>query len=194
MKPSQRFARDERRLMDFRNAYVDLINHARVESDYLHRTLIPATDHTTWQRKRQAVAVAAGAASLAYDLHGGSYTLRNAAYIVRDVDPVANWEYSLKDPEQLSPQMVIASVESAAATAGRRAEDARDRERGVTGAIAAFLRWPSDLRAAVGDGPAYQTAAAGAVGVLGQILVGALATALATGLVAAVVKLWQLAA
>ena len=71
-------------------------------------------------QKRSAVAAAAGAAATAYNNYGGKFTLRNAAYITHDVDPMTNWEMSLGDPEQMSPETVIAAVESAAARAVKK--------------------------------------------------------------------------
>jgi len=179
-------------MMRFRNAYVDLVNHARpTEGSFYLPELGPGVDHRTWQAKRAAVASAAGAAAISYGRYGGTFTLRNVAYIMNNVDPVTNWEMSLRDPDQLSPQTIVASVESAIARAQQEALDAARRERGLTGLVAAFLRWPSDLREAVGPGHSAQRRAAGAIGVVGQVIVGAVATALATGLIAAVVAAWQ---
>lgn len=193
VKPSQRFRRDAELMMRFRNAYVDLVNHARPsEGSYFVTELRPAVDDRAWQEKRSAVAAAAGAAADAYRRYGGIFTLRNAAYVMNNIDPVTNWEMSLRDPEQLPPPTVVASVESAIARAEQEAEDAARRERGLTGLIAAFLRWPSDLREAVGPGHPAQRAAAAAVGVLGQVAVAAVGGALSVGLVAAVVALWRL--
>ena len=135
--------------------------------------------------------MAAGAAASAYRRYGGTCTLRNAAYIMHDVDPVSNWEMSFKDPEQLPPPSVVSSVEAATARARQEAADAAKRERGLTGLIAAFIRWPSDLRAAVGPGHPAQRRAAGLVGFIGQIVVGAIAGALTAGIVAAVAALWK---
>lgn len=119
-------------------------------------------------------------------------TLRNAAYVMNDVDPMANWELSLRDPEQFAPHTLIASVESAIARAKQEAIEATGRERGLTGLIAAFLRWPSDLREAVGPGHPAQLAAASVIGVIGQILVAATGGALSVGIVTGAVALWQL--
>ncbi|MDQ6933896.1 MAG: hypothetical protein M3130_01100 [Actinomycetota bacterium] len=103
---------------------------------------------------------------------------------MNNVNPVANWESS-KDPQQLEPTTVVSTVESAIARARQSAEEAAERERGLTGLIAAFLRWPSTLREAVGPDRSGQRAAAGVIGVLGQILVGIMASVLAAGLIAA---------
>lgn len=194
MKPSERFGQDAELLSVFRNAYVDLVNNAReTEGPFFTSELGPAVDNQTWQTMRSAVAASAGAAALAYSRHGGVFTLRSAAYIVNNVDPVTNWEMSLHDPEQLSPERVISSVESAIARARQEAFESLGRERGLTGLIAAFLRWPTDLREAVGAGHPAQLAAAGVIGVIGQILTAAIGGAISVGIVAAAVALWQLA-
>lgn len=192
MKPSERCRRDAELIRAFREAYVDLLNSSKFTRDdpYSLARLVPKVENETWQRKRSAVAAAAGAASRSYHRYGGTYTLRNAAYITNDVDPVANWEMSLRDPEQLPPERVIASAEAAAGLAAQEAAEASLRERGLTGVVAAFLRWPSDLREAVGTGHPGQRRAAGLVGHFAQALVGAIAVAIAGGIVAGVVALW----
>jgi hypothetical protein len=178
----------------FREAYVDLVNNARpTEGDYFLTVLAPALDQQSWQHKRSAVAAAAGAAAGPYGRYGGTYTLRNAAYILNDIDPVTNWEMSLRDPEQMHPESVISSVDAAIAAASQAAIEALQRERGLTGVIASFIRWPSNLREAVGSGHPAQRRAAGAIGIVGQAVVAALTTALATGLVAGAVALWHVA-
>lgn len=180
----------------FREAYVELINSSRpghVNGSFL-TAMVPGSGVTDqrWMRLRSEVATSAGAASRSYPRWGGTFTLRNAAYISHNVDPVANWEMSLRDVEQFPPETVLAAVEAAMATAHQAANEARQRERGLTGLIAAFLRWPSNLREAVGPGGAgVQRTAAGVIGVVGQALVAAVAGALATGLVAAAVALWR---
>jgi len=95
-------------MIAFRNAYIDLLNSARpvAHDPYALPQLRPAVDHQTWQTKRSAVAESAGTAARAYARHGGTFTLRNAAYIMNDVDPVTNWEMTLRDPEQFSPETV----------------------------------------------------------------------------------------
>lgn len=180
-------------MMTFRSAYVDLVNSARPgQGGFFLPALVPAVDQPSWQVKRRAVATAAGTAAIPYDRYGGTFTLRSAAHIMNNVDPVTNWELSLRDPELLAPETVVASVDAAIAKATKGAHDAAQRERGLTGVIAAFLRWPSDLREAVGSGHPAQRRAAGAIGIFGQILVGAFTTALATGLVAGAVAAWRL--
>lgn len=97
---------------------------------------------------------------------------------------------SLRSPEHLSPEMVLRSVEGAIGTARQEAVEAERHEHGLTGLVAGFLRWPSNLREAVGPSNRAQRTAAGAIGVVGQIIVATLATAVGTGLVAGVAALW----
>lgn len=191
VRPSQRLTRDADALRVFRNAYVELINNARLINDGFDSYLGAGTDNRTWQRKRTTVATAAGAAGGAYSRHGGTMTLRKSAYIMRDIDPLANWDMSLHDPANLTPETIIASVDSAIARADQLAKEAAERERGLTGLIAAFLRWPSNLREAVGPEQSVQRAAAGVIGVVGQVVVGAFTTALTAGLVSGAVAIWQ---
>ena len=195
MKPSQRYLQDSNLMMEFRNAYVELINHAHPAprgSTLTELEAAPGVSKAEWARLHSKTSQAAGAAAAAYPRYGGTFTLRNAVYIMRDVDPVANWQMSLKDPEQLEPAIVISTVEAAISRARQASKEAAGRERGLTGLIAAFLRWPSNLREAVGSDGSAQRTAAGIIGIVGQVLVGIVASVLAAGLIAGGVALWEL--
>jgi hypothetical protein len=182
-------------MMDFRNAYVELVNSAHAVPRGLTMAALepaPGVSPNDWTRMYSEASKTAGAAAMAYRRYGGTFTLRNAAYIMNAVDPVANWEMSIKDPQQLEPTAVISTVEAAIARARQEAQEAVERERGLTGFIAAFLRWPSTLREAVGPGHGAQRTAAGAIGILGQVVVGAITAGLTAGLVAGVVAIWRI--
>ena len=197
MKPSERYAQHAKLLVDFRNAYVELMNRSAPKPDGWGSFdgLGPnqSTDWQTWSKLRSKVAQAAGAASGVYRAYGGTFVLRNAAYVMSDVDPIMNWEMSLSDPEQLRPEVIISTLEGAAALAMQRSNEAEGRERGLIGLIAAFLRIPSDLREAVGPGHAGQRAAAGFFGFLVQVAVTAIGGAITIGIVAGAVALWRAA-
>lgn len=193
MKPSNRYIRDSNVMMQFRNDYVELLNNATAAQDELWNPALVARGGVSafrWAELRGAVAQAAGPAGTVYERYGGVLSLRAGAYVMHRVNPVINWELSLRDPAQLPPDTVISAADGAIASARHRADEARDRERGLTGLIAAFIRWPVDLREAVGPGKVQRTAA-GTVGVLGQILVGATAGALGVGFVSGAVALWR---
>lgn len=188
MKPSQRFAADADLLIAFREAYVDLINSSRGTSDGLYTTMTSAVSQPDYQVKRREVALASGPAAVAYSRYGGTYTMRRAVAV--HVNPVLNWEMSLRSPADLSPHLVVSSVEAAIGAAHEKAREAKQRERGLTGLVAAFLRWPANLREAVGPDSQAQRNVAGAIGMFGQVVVATLATALAAGIVAGVAELW----
>jgi hypothetical protein len=194
MKPSQRYLQDSNLMTEFRNAYVALINHAHAVPTGLTLTVLetaPGVSHAEWTRLYSETSQAAGAAATAYSRYGGTFTLRNAAYIMNNVDPVANWQMSIKDPQLLEPTTVISTVEAAISRARQASVEAARRERGLTGLIAAFLRWPSNLREAVGPARSAQRTAAGVIGIVGQLLVGIVASLLAAGLIAGGIALWR---
>ena len=148
MKPSERWASGVQLTRAFREAYVELINNSHpghLNGSFL-TAMVPSAAVTdqAWMRLRSEVATAAGAASRSYPRWGGTLTLRNAAYIAQGIEPVANWEMSPRAVEQFPPPTVVAAVEAAIAAAHQAANEARDRERGLTEIIAAFLRWPSN--------------------------------------------------
>lgn len=194
-RPSARIQGEINRLVAFRVAFIALVNASKLDQrdfSMFFTKLVPNVPHAEWTKLQTDVATAAGAASRAYLSNGGgTFTLKNAAFIMHNVNPVSNWMMALESPDELKPEMVISSVESAIGVATERFERAKQNERGLVGLIAAFLRWPSTLREAVGDNT-YQRSAASAIGVVGQILVGAIAAALGTGLVTGIVALWKL--
>jgi hypothetical protein len=191
MKPSVQYRRDAEALRRFREAYVRLMNSSRPQEPVFATELGPGVSDERWSRLRTELSLAAGAAIPGYNRHGGVFALRNAAYSTSGVDPVSNWELSLRHPGQLPPQSVVSAVDSAIGLAETRAADAEEREKGLIGLIAAFLRWPTTLRDAVGPDHALQRRAAGAVGVIGQVIVGVIATLLASGMVAAGFAIWR---
>lgn len=190
MKPSAEIRRDIDLLVSFRTKFIELINSStRADSDWASVELKPKGSQKEWMRLHSEVAHAAGAAQYAYNRQGGgTVSFRNAAYLMNNVNPVANWKMSLASPDTIEPTVITSSVEAAIGAATVEYEAALQRERGLVGLIAAFVRWPQTLREAVGDGRAPR-ATAGAIGVLGQILVGTLSGALAVGLVSLVVWL-----
>lgn len=191
VKPSMQHRRDAEVLRHFREAYIALVNASEPHQPIFITRLRSGVPQDEWNRLRTELSLAAGRAEAAYQRHGGVFALRNAAYTMSGVSPVANWEMSLRDPDQLPPQTVISSVESAIGLAEARAADAEEREKGIVGLVAAFLRWPSTLREAVGPGHAVQRRAAGVLGVVAQLVVGVLASTLAAGLLALITLLWR---
>lgn len=190
-KPSTRVEQQGQRLNDFRHAFIELINSAKSSGEWPAPKLIPNVSNDTWSQLQRDVAIAAGAAQEAYSANGGgTFTLRNAAYVTT-VNPIANWHFALERPDELKPQMVVSAVDLAIGQARTRYESAIEHERGLVGVIATFLRWPQTLREAVGPSWTQRTAAS-ALGVVGQVVVGAVAAALGTALVWGVVELWQL--
>lgn len=191
VKPSVQFRRDAEALRQFRDAFVALVNASRSYQPVFMTQLGPGVPQEQWNKLRTQVALAAGRAQPAYNRHGGVFALRNAAYRMNGVSPVTNWEMCLRDPEQLPPHTVVSAVEGAIGLAETRGVEAGEREKGIVGLVAAFLRWPTTLREAVGPDHTTQRRAASALGVVAQFIVGVLASTIAAGVVALIVMLWQ---
>lgn len=191
-KPSTRIVQQGQRLDEFRSAFIELVNASKpTGGDWDLPRLIPNVSNDRWSQLQRDVAIAAGAAQEAYGANGGgTFTMRNAAYMTT-VNPIANWHFALERPDELKPQMVVSAVDLAIGQARTRYESAVEHERGLVGVIAGFLRWPQTLREAVGPSWTQRTAAS-ALGVVGQVIVGAVAAALGTALVWGVVELWRL--
>jgi hypothetical protein len=191
LKPSEQYRRDAEALRDFREAYVELVNASAPHQPRFLTELGPGVSHDRWSRLRSEVSTVSGAAIPAYGRHGAVFSLRNAAYMMTNVNPVANWEMSFRDPEQLPPETVVSVVESAIGLADKRADEAAHREHGLVGLVASFLRWPSELREAVGPGHAAQRRAAGVLGIAAQVVVGVITALSVTVIAAGGVALWH---
>jgi len=189
VKPSERFGADVTNLIEFRDAFIDMINATQVVSPRFIQQRVPNVDPTTWNGVRHRVAVAAGPARLAYNRHGDQLSLRQFGTVTNGISPVANWEMALSAPESLPPESVVSMVETAAGLAFSRQKQAAGNEKGVVGLVAAFMRWPSNLREAVGPG-STQRRAATVVGIAGQVLTGVIVA----GIVAGIVWAWKLVA
>lgn len=170
LKPSQRHSRNAERLFKFRNAYVQLINASVLRDTFPRKSMGPAIDEIKWQALIDEVSRGAGPAGPIYPLYGPIFQTHSGQWINRGFNPVVGWKTSIDDIEQFPPQTLISSLDGAVARAQSEAEDARDRERGLTGFIARFIRWPLELREAVGKGAVIQGAAL-TVGLLGQVFV-----------------------
>ncbi|MFJ2370896.1 hypothetical protein [Microbacterium sp. NPDC087665] len=109
-KPPTRIEQQGHRLSDFRSAFIELVNACEpAGGDWDRARLVPHVSHDRWSQLQRDVAIAAGAAQEAYGANGGgTFTLRNAAYITT-VNPIANWHVALERPDELKPQMVVGS-------------------------------------------------------------------------------------
>lgn len=159
VKPSVEIERELQRLVGFRDSFqrfLEASEHAG-ETDELFTE----------------VSVAAGLARRAYALNDGkAFPVQDGIYVFQNADPMSQWYAVFSPDSDLHAGIVVSAVNMAIGRAEERLVVARENERGLIGAISAVLRWPRTLRAAVGEGRPQQRAAV-AVGVVGQILVGA---------------------
>ena len=171
-KPSAALAADVERLRAFRDAYAELIGACHPERDRNGLTILgPGDNEREWPRLRQRAGTAAGAALPAYERAlGAQYLLNNSILFGgKPFNPIGNWDTSLQVPSDFSPQVLTAIADQAIGVAEARLEEARLRERGLTGILASFVRWPRTLREAVGTSGVERTTAT-AVGYMGQFL------------------------
>jgi len=184
-KPSVQIQADIMRLNDFRNAYVELINASKRDGESLgYPSLVPKGNADEWQRLRQKTSMAAGAAQPAFARRGGGTILMPMGSRMQSIDPIPNWHMAVTSPEEFDPQLIASTVEHVLGGAAVELEKARSNERGLLGLIAAFLRWPDDLRDAVGGSRKRQRSAK-ALGVAGQVFVATLSTVLAAAIIGA---------
>lgn len=180
MTRADEFRNQARNVATFRDAYVRLISLSRVVSDstfYSHRMRVPKEGHESeYYSLFSHVARLAGAASVG---PGG---------VVREV---ANWKQSLDDVEALSASDVVESCEGVLGILEERAKALDHRDKTIEGKLALFIGFPSRVGAIVAeDHPRLQKTAVG-VGIIGQVVVGIVATLLTAGLIALVAALWS---
>jgi len=112
------------------------------------------------------------------------------------LDPLHSWQYSLDYPQLLPASAIIDACEGIAGQLEEMEEQARDRESTIIGRIAgwvaAFASLPMEVRRIVADQyPSIGKVAIGA-GILGQIIIGGLASALGAAIVAGLIALYHL--
>lgn len=159
VKPSTEIEREQQRLLAFRDAF--------------QRFLDAAEEGTETDDMFTEVSVAAGLARRAYALNDGkAFPVQDGIYVIQNADPMSQWQAVFSSDSDLYAGKVVSAVNLAIGRAEERLIAAREHERGLIGVISTVLRWPRTLREAVGDSRPQQRAAV-AVGVVGQILVGA---------------------
>ncbi|GGO72432.1 hypothetical protein [Nocardioides deserti] len=183
MKRSEELRTQAQHVVSFRDGYMQLIGLSRIVHDevfYSHRLRVPKQGHEAEYFKLMAtVARAAGHAQVGPGgvLHG-----------------IANWKQSLDDIEALSAADVIETCESVIGMLEGQATVLERRDRTLAGRVAAFVGFPSRVRAiAAQDYPGLQKAAFG-VGIAGQVLVGVMVAVLAAGVIAVIAALWRVIA
>lgn len=159
VKPSTEIEREKQRLVAFRDVFQRFLQASEASVD---------TDEMFTE-----VSVAAGLARRAYALNDGkTFPVQDDRYIYQNADPMSHWQAVFSHDSDLSAGTVVSAVNLAIGRAEERLVVAREHERGFLGVISGILRWPRTLRDAVGGGRPQQRAAV-AVGVVGQVLVGA---------------------
>lgn len=159
VKLSTDIERERDRLVSFRDSF--------------HRFLEASESGDETDEMFTEVSLAAGLARRAYALNDGkTFAVQDGLYLIPHADPMSQWQAVFSRDSDLYAGKVISAVNLAIGRAEERLVVAREHERGLVGVISAVLRWPHTLRAAVGDSRPQQRAAV-AVGVVGQVVVGA---------------------
>jgi hypothetical protein len=175
MKPSKRINSDVAKLRAFQDAYLALLEASVHQDAWPYRTFAPKGDQEIWFQLRTKVAQTAGPAGIVYGKYGAIYRTQSGPYVNPGFHPIVNWEVSIKDADQFSPLNLQTALDAAIANADSMALEAADREKGLIGLLAKFIRIPADLREAVGEGSSSQKAAT-YVGRFSQVVIGLLVT------------------
>lgn len=136
------------------------------------------------------VSRAAGKASVAAGEHSRLISITQFGQRTT-FDPIANWQHSIEDPQQLPAKMVLDCCEGIIGALEAKAQEAAAVEGTLVGRIAAFVGFPARVRAAVAAEHPGMAKAAFGVGVMGQVVIGVLVTVLGAGAVAGIVALWS---
>lgn len=162
MKPSQATSEQLEALHDFLSIFEWLVEHSHATSDaYYSRYRAPNSGTNNWDDQKSRTGFAAGRAAAAYERFG----------LVANPHPVVAWPLALSDADAVDHRSITAAIQSAIGAAESQLAAERARERGLTGLLASFIRWPQSLRDAVG-GSKRQQRAASALGIGGQIIAG----------------------
>ena len=175
MKPSAKHELNRQRMLAFRDAFMNFYNASKIIEDWPKKKLVPNIEAQKWVELRLKVAGASGAAGAIYPLYGTLFQTRSAGWAMDNFNPITGWEVCANDCELFPPETLITALEAALSNAEAKVEDAKGREKGFTGLIAGFLRWPQTIREAVGGG-VYAQKSATFFAVLLQIFTGVIST------------------
>lgn len=194
MKSSQRIRLRARDVAEFRDAYLEFMETMGIGAR--PGTMTMSQMHPKPGREADAaqrfprVSRAAGKAEIAAGEHARLISITQFGQRTT-FDPIANWQQSIDNPEQLPSNMVVNCCEGIIGALEAKADEAAAVEGTLVGRIAAFVGFPARVRAAVAvEHPGMAKAAFG-VGVAGQLAIGILVTVLGAGAVAGIVALWN---
>jgi hypothetical protein len=89
------------------------------------------------------------------------------------VNPIADWRNSLRPMHPVTPSLIENYCAQLIGDARQKADLARERESGLAGALARFVRFPNDVREAAGlESSAATQRGAFLLGVIAQVLAG----------------------
>ena len=195
MKKSEIYRRRRDAVQAYRDAYDQLV-------EALERVPVGIT---TWELRgrhgeeektrmlTEQVSLAAGAAGEVAQEYGAYMSVQKTGYSpTQTVNPILAWRTSLDAPWLLPPDHVLSVAMSLIGRLDAKYQEAVLRERSLAGRVAAFVRFPMDVREAVGTGTGGLRRVAVGVGILAQLFVAIVGGALAVALVGAVSALFRL--
>lgn len=169
MKPAERHEIAKNRILNFRNAYVELINVTDLKNFASSPEKAMNVGLEDWSKLHQKTSSAAGIAELDYFKYGQTFTYTEGFASNYTISPTSAWLRSLKEPHRFPPDLIISVLDSAIAKAEEMSRHSERLNKGIVGLVAGLIRFPNSLAEAVGveRGPSYY--ATKSIGVVGQI-------------------------
>jgi len=190
MKKSEILTQKAEEVALFRNALISLFEISQVVPTGVvgHRVAPVAGREIEWAQLEAEVALLAGKAALAAKGSQQHYVVMGRVHSL-----VEGWRNTINNPEMFPMADLISGLNTLVGTLDGKASAARAKERSFVGRIAAFIGLPAAIKAAVAeDHPRAGNVGFGA-GILVQILIVGLGGAVTAGVVAAAIKVWNMA-
>jgi hypothetical protein len=113
--------------------------------------------------------------------------------LIKPVRAIQDWRYAFDHPGHLRPEVVFATLQQIIGQMEGDADMQERQEKTIAGKVSRFVGFPAEIRAIAGESSPGAGKVGFAAGVVGQIVVGTVASALTAGLIAGVATLWQVA-
>lgn len=156
MKPSEKYKRDYEELMKFKTEYLEYITlypiAGRSLTENLQQDYVNPSRGVERNEGYSKLGILAGKAHSAYERHGPLIQSGLPGTLASPQNPLENWAETLNSNRVFNATRLITCLDQAIGKAQHAWTEAERNEKGFTGLVANYLRWPRELREAIEPG------------------------------------------
>lgn len=156
MKPSERYKSDYNVLKQFKEEYLKYITLHPILgnslTENLRRDYLNPVQGAERNEGYSTLGILAGKAHSAYERHGPLLQTGLPGTLTSPQNPLENWAATLNSNRVFNSATLITCLDQSIGKAQSAWEGAVRNEKGFTGLVARYLRWPKELKEAVEPG------------------------------------------